>query len=91
MQYKKFKNNSQHQVPSQTPHYQNNIFTQPQRYSLGPTHPIVQLPLNTQYNNNQISSSVYSQRPISSTPHNMMIPHMDYSNSNYNSPCLSET
>ncbi|KAL4083925.1 hypothetical protein QTP88_029241 [Uroleucon formosanum] len=90
----KIKNTSQHQfsfqIPSLTPHNQNNTFTQPQPYSLGSTHPAVQLPLNTQYNNHQISSPVYSQRPISSTPH-MIIPHMDYFNSNYNSPCLSET
>lgn len=71
----KIKNTSQHQfsfqrnqMASLTPHNQNNTFTQPQPYSLGPTHPIVQLPLNTQYNNHQISSSVYYQRPISSTP-----------------------
>lgn len=93
----KVKNTSQYQfsfqrnqVPSQTPHNQNNTFTQPQPYSLGPTHSIVQLPLNPQYNNHQISNPVYSQTPISSTPR-MIIPHMDYYNSNYNSSSQSET
>ncbi|XP_025192608.1 uncharacterized protein LOC112592670 [Melanaphis sacchari] len=62
----KIKNTSQHQfsfqrnqMPSLTPHNQNNTFTQPQLYSLGTTHPIVQLPLNTQNNNHQTSSPVY--------------------------------